>query len=171
MKIAEPSSEDREASTYRIYLELHAARHVYPAKTLRTVISELMYAEPFAWRVVGITQAALAAYRDAGKNKVQGMERAHLTDRFKMIRHVLERNEPMSSEELFQYWRETDRVVIALKAENRGNALGQWVPFENPEARYFARLGIGFQYRHAIEGDLLRSLAQLSTAPNAQVAS
>ena len=166
MKMTKESAGERNAATYRIFLQLHAARHAYPAKTLRTVISELMYAEPFAWRAVGITRAALDAYHQAGKNRIQGIERAHLTDRFKMIVHVLDRDEPMTQDDLFNYWRETDQVVIALKAENRSNTLGDWVAFENLGARYFPRLGIGFHYRQAIEGDLIRSLTeQIASQP------
>ncbi|WP_220375866.1 hypothetical protein, partial [Staphylococcus pseudintermedius] len=60
-----------------------------------------MYAEPFAWRAVGITQAALDAYHQAGKNRIQGIERAHITDRFKMIIHILDRDEPMTQDDLF----------------------------------------------------------------------
>ncbi|WP_299822907.1 hypothetical protein [uncultured Jannaschia sp.] len=141
-------------------MKLHATRHAFPAKTLRTVISELMYAEPFAWRAVGITKAALDAYRQAGKNRLQGIERAHLTDRFKMIQHILDRNEPLSQDDLFSYWRKTDQVVISLRRENRSNSLGEWIPFDNNEAQYFPRLGIGFHFRHDVEGDLVRKLAE-----------
>lgn len=160
MKITEELAAERNAATHKIYLQLHAARHAYPAKTLRTVLSELLYAEPVAWRAVGITRAALDAYHQAGKNKIQGIERAHRTDRSKMIEHILDRDEPMTQNDLFDYWRETDQVVIALKGENRSNTLGQWIPFENVDARYFPRLGIGFHYRYAIEGDLVRNLAE-----------
>lgn len=160
MIIDDKSAAERKSATYMIYLKLHATRHAFPAKTLRTVMSELMYAEPFAWRAVGITRAALDAYHQAGKNRLQGIERAHLTDRFKMIQHILDRDEPLSQDGLFSFWRETDRVVIALKRENRSNSLGEWVPFENAEARYFPRLGIGFHFRHDVEGNLVRKLAE-----------
>lgn len=159
MKIEDKTSVERNSATYAIYLKLHATRHAYPAKTLRTVITELMYADPFAWRAVGITRAALNAYRQAGKNRLQGIERAHLTDRFKMIQHILDRDEPLSQEDLFSYWRKTDQVVIALKSENRKNSLGNWIPFDNADARYFPRLGIGFHFRQDVEGDLLRKLS------------
>lgn len=166
MKIEDKSATVRRDATYSIYLNLHANRHAFPAKTLRSVITELMYAEPCAWRSVGITRAALDAYTKAGKNRLQGIERAHLTDRFKMIRHILDRDEPLSHDDLFSYWRETDQVVIALKGENRSDSLGEWIPFDNAEARYFPRLGIGFNFRHDIEGDLMRTLAkQISNEP------
>lgn len=160
MRINSENADDRNSATYAIYLKLHSARDAYPSKTLRTVITELMYAEPFAWRAVGITRSAINAYIKAGKNRVPGIERAHLTDRFKMIQHILDRDKPMAQQELFAYWRNTDQVVIALKSENRGNLLGEWIPFENEDARYFTRLGIGFHYRHAIEGELIRRLAE-----------
>jgi len=151
---------ERRCATYRIYNELHASRAAFPKKTLRAVFTEMMYADPSAWRAVGITRAALEAYRAAGKNKIQGIERAHLTDRWRMIEHVFEREAPLTKDELFAYWEETDRVVIALRGENRQNVLGEWIPFDNEDGRLFPRLGIGFNYRHAIEGDFVRRLAE-----------
>ena len=164
MRINSETADDRNNATYAIYRQLHSARDAYPMKTIRTVISELMYAEPCAWRAVGITRSALDAYCRSGKNRLQGIERAHLTDRAKMIHHILNRDDPMTQQELFSYWRNTDQVVIALKSENRGNSFGEWIPFENDDARYFTRLGIGFHYRQAIEGELIKRLAEQVTA-------
>lgn len=160
MNFDEENAAARDEVTYDIYLRLHATQHLYPAKTLRTVLSELFYADPFAWRAVGITQAALDAYRAAGKGRIKGIERAHLTDRHSMVAHILKRDIPMSQNELFSYWRTEDRVVISLKKENRSNQLGDWIPFDNDHASYFARLGIGFRYQHDIEGNMLRKLAE-----------
>ncbi len=124
-------------------------------------MTEMMYAEPFAWRAVGITTAALAAYAEAGHRPIKGVERAHLIDRAQMIAHIFDRDEPLGEGELFDYWRENDRVVIALRQENRASTLGSWIPFENPEAQYFTRLGIGFLYRPAVEGALTLRLASI----------
>lgn len=76
-----------------------------------------------------------------------------------MIDHIFERPQPLSLDALFEYWTNADRVVIALRSENRADDLGDWVPFENPRAEFFTRLGIGFSYRQAIEGELTRRLA------------
>ncbi|WP_235674089.1 MULTISPECIES: hypothetical protein [unclassified Paracoccus (in: a-proteobacteria)] len=160
MNIAEDNASARDEVTYDIYLRLHATQHLYPAKTLRTVLSELFYADSFAWRAVGITREALNAYREAGKGRIKGIERAHLTDRHRMITHILKRDIPMSQDELFSYWRTHDRVVISLKSENRNNQLGDWIPFDNEHANYFTRLGIGFRYQHDIEGEMLQQLAE-----------
>ncbi len=147
MNIEDKSAAERKSATYTIYLKLHATRHAFPAKTLRTVISELMYAEPFAWRAVGITRAALDAYHQAAKNRLQGIERAHLTDRFKMIQHILDRDEPLSQDDLFSYWRETDQVVIALRSENRSNSLGEWVARWTTRDAIISRLGIASVFK------------------------
>lgn len=160
MSIKAGCAEERQNATHAMYLLLHAGQATYPAKTIRSVITELMYAEPFAWRAVGITRAALNMYQHAGRGRIQGIERAHLTDRSKMVNYVLDREVPLSRHALFSYWQETDRVVIALKAENRSNKLGDWLPFANPEAQYFPRLGIGFDFRRAVEGDLIRQLIE-----------
>lgn len=146
--------------TYAVYLTLHAARTQYPSKTLRVVISELMYADPFAWRAVGITRAALDAYIQAGKKRIKGIQRAHLTDRKKMVDYVLDRDEPLSQQDLFSYWRETDRSVISLTGKNLKNSLGDWIPFDNKGAKYFPPADIGFKFRDAIEGRLVRQLAE-----------
>lgn len=148
----------RDDATYAIYLSLHATQAAYPRKTLRVVLSELMYADPSAWRAVGITRAALAAYYRAGKKRLTGIQRAHLTDRKDMVEHILNREYPLSQHDLFSYWRNTDRSVIALTGENLSNALGEWIPFDNIDAKYFPPAPIGFKYRPAIEGDLVRVL-------------
>ncbi|EKU75841.1 hypothetical protein [Sphingobium yanoikuyae] len=154
----ENSAAQRAETTYQVYLCLHGARDAYPEKTLRVVISELMYSEIYAWRAVGITRAALDIYHRAGRNRVKGIERAHLTDRAVMVRHILYREAPLPKDDLFTYWRETDRVVIAEKRENRSNTLGDWIPFDNDDARFFPPMNIGFRYRSAIEGELVRVL-------------
>jgi len=154
---------ERREATWQVYRTMHASRHLYHIKTLRTVLSELMYAEPDAWRAVGITRAALARYREADHRSITGLERAHLTDRQHMVGHIIDRDEPLSCLELFDYWRATDRVVIASRGENRSNTLGDWIAFDNADAEYFRRLGIGFSFRRDIEGELTRKLAsQLS---------
>ncbi len=150
----------RADTTYQVYLRLHAARDAFPEKTLRVVMSELMYSEAYAWRAVGITRAALEIYHRAGRKRVQGIERAHLTDRAVMVRHILDREVPLSRGELFTYWRETDRVVIAERRENRSSNLGDWISFDNDDARLFPPLNIGFSYRDRIEGELVRALME-----------
>ncbi len=159
MRASSDGSDTRRKAAYQIYLTLHAARASFHNKTLRTVLTEIMYAEPIAWRVVGITRAALAAYAASGHRPMKGVERAHLIDRALMVAYVFERDLPLSEIELFGYWRDNDRVVIALRQENRASSLGDWIPFDNPEAEYFPRLGIGFHYRPAVEGDFTRRLA------------
>jgi hypothetical protein len=155
-------TEDRQKTTYEIYLTLHSSRSFYHKKTLRSVMGEMLYAEPEAWRAVGITRATLAAYTEAGHRLISGIERAHLTDRNKMIDHIFERDQPLSFDELFDYWLKTDQTVIALRRENRSNTLEERILFNNEDAKYFQRLGIGFQYRPAIEGELTRRLADKS---------
>lgn len=160
MNVDQETTADRDAVTYEIYLRLHKAQSCYPAKTLRTVLSELFYADALAWRAVGITRAALDAYHKAGKNTIKGIERAHLTDRYRMVAYILKRDNPMSQDDLFSYWRTADRVVISLKSENQKNQLGNWIPFDNDSGSYFTRLGIGFRYKHEIEGEMLRQLTK-----------
>ncbi|MFB2532702.1 hypothetical protein ACEYYB_12845 [Paracoccus sp. p4-l81] len=153
------SSDDmRRAATYGIYRALFAARSAYPAKTLRSVLTELLYAEPLAWRVVGVTRAALAAYRDAGFRPITGIERAHLTDRHRTIAALLDGPEPLPQEALFRLWDDADRVVIALRAENRSGVLSDWLPIR-PDTGFFPRRGIGFAFRIGVEGALMRDLA------------
>lgn len=148
----------RRAATYGIYRALFAAQSAYPAKTLRTVLTELLYAEPSAWRAVGVTRAALAAYRAAGFRPTVGIERAHLIDRHRTIAALLDRPEPLTQEALLRLWHEADAVVIALRAENRWGVLGEWLPIPADKG-FFPRRGIGFAFRVRIEGALLRDLA------------
>lgn len=152
------SDPQRNEATYAVYLCLHATQAHYPRKTLRVVISELMYADPYAWRAVGITRAALQAYNQASRDRIKGIQRAHLTDRKDMVDYLFDQPHPWSQADLFKYWRNADRCVIALASENVSNILGDWMPFDNAEARYFPPAPIGFKLRHKIEGDLVRRL-------------
>lgn len=149
----------RNEATYAIYLNLHFNRTAYPSKTLRVVISELMYADPSAWRAVGITRAALECYVRAGRRRIRGVQRAHLTSRAGMVEHVLERHEPLSQADLFSYWRLADCTIIALTSENLTNSFGDWIPIDNPNALYFPPAAIGFRFRNAVEGELVKRLA------------
>lgn len=159
MRASSEGAAARRQAVYQIYLTLHAARAAFHNKTLRTVLTEMMYVEPIAWRAVGITRAALTAYAALGHRPMKGVERAHLIDRSQMVAYVFERELPLSEIELFGYWRDNDRVVIALRQENRASSLGDWIAFDNPEAEYFPRLGIGFHFRPAVEGALTLRLA------------
>ncbi len=70
------------------------------------MISNVMRTHDWSWQVVGITPNALEVYkRDHWRHKAgNAIQRAHVTDRKDMIRHIFDREIPMSESELLDYW-------------------------------------------------------------------
>ena len=86
-----------------------------------SVMTVVMRAHDWSWKVIGITPEALAIFKANGWRWVAncGIERAHLTDRCVMVRHILDGDIPMTLDELMDYWITNDRAVLATKKENR----------------------------------------------------
>ena len=81
---------------------------------------------PGAWRVVGITPLAHEELSKTGflKSKDCKIQRAHLRPRNERIRELLQRDHPMSEQELVRYWRHNDRtVLVAQRREQKAGAV------------------------------------------------
>lgn len=152
MRIQEPDTDRFAATIHSIYLKIFEGRSFIPRKTIRSVMSELMYADEAAWRVIGVTRAALDRLHRGEK---RGFQRAHIVSRAEMVDAIIERPSPMTRSELFEYWQSKDLTVLALRSENRREIAEGWIAFENDDARYFRRRGIGFTH-----GDLEAGLVQ-----------
>jgi hypothetical protein len=146
----------REEAIYRIDLELFSNKIYFNRKTIRSVITELLYSDPSAWKVTGITYAALSEYASANFRYVPGVQRAHLTDRKETVDFIFSGETPLQFEDLFSYWRQNDRCVLSTKHENMAGKLENVVRFSDDESNYFLRKGIGFEYSKDREGLFLR---------------
>jgi hypothetical protein len=117
-----------------------------------------MSAKPFAWRVVGVTEAALKKFHEL-KYQYQGghgLTRAHLRPRIETVRELLGRSEPMSQSEFIEYWFEHDRTVLCAKGENRTIIL-QFIEIENTDGSLFSSTRIAWRHGKK-ERELLQTL-------------
>lgn len=145
-----------QSSIHNLYLAVFAnarqADRNYAVQLMTTIMSR----QRFSWRVVGITPAALAQFK-LQENRYKprcGITRAHITPRADMVKHVLDRDEPLSQFELMRYWLETDRTVICARGENKKVVPG-YLPIDNPHGDLFTSKPLaGFQVKKG-EQDLL----------------
>lgn len=124
-----------------------------------TMLSNVMRSHDWSWQVVGITPDALAVYKRDGWRHVSGnnIQRAHFTDRKNMVRHVFERDIPMSADELLGYWINADRTILATKSENSNGLPDTWHKFD--AEGLFRDRGTGFRFTKGGEGEFLKQLA------------
>jgi hypothetical protein len=144
---------------HSVYVALHAHQAAFGHMKMVNIVTCLFGREKWAWPVIGITPAALALYREAEwKRPKVKMVRAHLIPRSDMVRHILNRPEPMTEDELFDYWLKADRTVIVGPGENKKN-VPEYLPIDNPDCRLFTCSdGVGFDYHPAVEGAFLAAL-------------
>ena len=155
---------------YGLYTALHAARahdpETFTAGFSNTVLGAILGGRRMhGWRVVGITKAALQAYKDQDfsrqAEKANGMTRGHLHRRIDTTAMVLDRSEPMSVEELAQVLWDRDMTIICVRGENKKLETGEIeaISFENEGCQLFTGKQVGWQYGDA-EKALLRELAK-----------
>ena len=125
-----------------------------------TLLTALMGGEPWSWRVVGITAAALDGlarhdfnYQRAHKAKIR-ICRAHCVPRIETA-HVLFK-EKHSREQFFKRFLETDVTVLALKSENKRRGPSQYVPIDL-QRNLFPSRSVSFRYSRD-EATYLREL-------------
>ena len=155
---------------YGLYTALHAARahdpETFTAGFSNTVLGAILGGRRMhGWRVVGITKAALQAYKDQDfsrqAEKANGMTRGHLHRRIDTTSMVLDGEAPMSVEELAQVLWDRDMTIICVRGENKKLETGEIeaISFENEDCRLFTGKQVGWQFGEA-EKALLRKLAE-----------
>lgn len=77
-----------------------------------------------SWRVVSISQYALEHIAKTGDAK--GLQRGHLLARIDRAKHLFECSEPLSQEQLLDYFFEHDTVALITKAENAKDGCNHW---------------------------------------------
>lgn len=156
---------DEEAQTFHaLYSAVHWAHKTIPAiwtdHECNRVLTAIMAAKPFSWRVVGITAAALEKFAemDFRYRSQQGITRAHLSPRIGTVRALLATDEPLSQREFIDAWLRNDRTVICARGENKAS-IPNYIPIENEDGLLFSceRRLAGWHHRKA-EQDFLRDL-------------
>jgi hypothetical protein len=117
------------------------------AELTRLMTATIIGQERWAWRVVGITLAALKQFKEQRfrYQSGSGITRAHRTSRTDMTRYVFEREAPLTVAELFNYWRETDQTVVCARGENVDPFRSEFIPINNPDGSLFTAQAISFR--------------------------
>jgi hypothetical protein len=158
------SPAEEAACSYELYVALHRAHRQYPQiftmGRCTAVLTAMMGGRSWSWRVVGITQAALQLFRDAGYKKVtrDGITRAHIQSRIKTTSELLQPEEPYSADEFARIWIENDKTVLCVRGENK-NTLPEYISFADAEHGLFQSNQVA--WRHGkMEREYLMSLAR-----------
>lgn len=128
------------------------------------LFSALMAGEAWAWRVVGISMAALEALARNDFRYVKGTVcRAHVVDRISTAGAIFETKSktPISQEAFFSLYFKNDETIITTKTENKtGSRVPSFIPID-VKLGLFPSKAIAWRHGRA-EREYLRSLhAQL----------
>jgi hypothetical protein len=150
-------------SLYEIYLVLHKHRHIYKSETLVATYTEAFSKRHWAWKVVGITRAALdeLAANDFVKPKLR-ICRGHLIDRKVTVNEMFSPDEPLGFDEFWTLAIERDKTVLMTYAENgHGKKFPEFIHFDADD---LFPDGVGVTYRKN-EKAFLRKLHSEVTQP------
>jgi len=158
--------ETLRKNIHNIYLALYKAFKACP-ETLKPhdmtrMLTSLMAAKHWSWRVIGITPAALAEFAAVDFNRpVRKLQRGHKIDRAITAKDVFDRDEPMGLTEFFKFFLKRDQTVIMTNEENKHRKeakFPEYIKLSNPNAQLFPSGSlIGWQHRK-MERDFLRQL-------------
>jgi hypothetical protein len=147
---------------HSVYVALHLAQKARPKLFTyghcATIVTALMSNSPWAWRVVGITPAALQRYKEQGfkVKSSQGIKRAHLRPRISTTEDLLASKNPLPPTTFIKTLLRHDRTVLCIKGENR-DPVPKYIPFANQNASLFSSKKIAFRHKEKEEA-LLRRL-------------
>ena len=149
---------------YIAVYEAHAAApSIWTDTECNRILTSIMAAKPFSWRVVGITPTALSQFASQQFRYIsrKGMTRAHLKPRIETVRFLLKRHQPLLLDEFIKFWLANDRTVICAQGENKAE-IPAFIPIEHDDGRLFSCAGklAGWHHRRA-ERDVLKKLYEL----------
>jgi len=113
-------------------------------KTKIKLLTHLFGTLDDAWKVAGITENALnkLAKNDFKYKSGIGIQRSHIVDRQYFLSEILD--VPFNSEdELFDYYYENDKTILALSSENSNLDKAKIIPFDED---LFKNKSVGYSY-------------------------
>lgn len=160
------SSMQIEASHtfHTLYLAVYRAHKeapdIFTDHECNRIMTAIMAAKQFSWRVIGITEAALKRFSEFDfryKSKM-GLTRAHLKPRIATVRSLLAPAEPLGESDFLNEWLQNDKTVLCAQGENT-TFLPTYIEFENANGELFSCHGKLAGWRHGQrERDFLRAL-------------
>jgi len=157
-------NSDGARTIHLVYSAVHQAYKqaptVWTLQECTRVLTAIMAAKAFSWRVIGITPAALDEFAAAGfySKSRQGITRAHLRPRIDTVRKLLLPDKPLSERELFETWLANDHTILCAKGENKP-AIPKYIAIENEDGTLFSCHGklAGWHHRKR-EREFLKEL-------------
>lgn len=139
-------NSDEARTIHLLYSAVHKAHKEAPAvwtvQECNRILTAIMSAKAFSWRVIGITPAALDEFAKNGfsSKSRQGITRAHLLPRIDTVRKLLVPDKPLAEGEFFETWLAHDCTILCAKGENK-RAIPKYIPIENEDGTLFSCLG------------------------------
>ena len=161
---AAPMAIEAGHTYHYLYLAVHRAHkeapEIWTVQECTRILTSIMAAKPFSWRVVGITEAALKKFSEFNfryKSKA-GLTRAHLVPRIVTVGTLLAPSEPFNESEFLKIWLQNDKTVLCALGENK-TSLPDFIPFENADGELFSchRVLAGWRH-HRREQEFLKNL-------------
>ncbi len=129
-----------------LYADAQAIRGLGRSAAIKVrMLTALMSADAGAWRVVGVTQAALDKFAEHEFRRVSGMgvNRSHIIDRHQTYVEMRERD--MGVEEWWAFLQERDKCVLATSSENLRGVFSQIIDIDPALGLFLNR---GYAWRH-----------------------
>jgi hypothetical protein len=148
-------------SYHALYLAVRRAHAIDPviwnSAHCTRVLTSIMGARQFSWRVVGITEKALKLFHQHEYRKPSDtkLTRAHLRPRAQFVKELMAMAE-LSVPEFVKFWLENDCTVICGPGENT-TSVGKYIRIENENGALFGSGVVAWQHG-TTERDLLRRL-------------
>ena len=149
---------------YQLYLKLFEAHKLAPniwtLQECTRILTSIMAAKSFSWRVVGITPLALDQFskNEFKKFEKSGITRAHIVPRFETVLKLISNVEPKSETQFFETWINNDKTVLCAKGENKAR-IPNYIAIENPDGKLFSCEKVLAGWKHGKnERELLRVL-------------
>lgn len=137
-------------ASHNLYLDV--AKSDVPMSVKVRVLNEVLSrTNPNAWKIIGITDAALEVFRanDYKYSSGMGINRSHLINRDDSHRHMLD-NPLTDIDEWLDYYLANDATVLATSSENKSEKFSEITYFEDLKHSYGEKLFKyqGFGWRH-----------------------
>jgi hypothetical protein len=136
---------------YSLYRAVHAAHaeapQIWTVGHCTRLLTSIMSAKPFAWRVVGVTRAALKKFHELNYRyqSRHGLTRAHRTPRIETVRELLNRSEPLSQSEFIEYWFAHDETILCATGENKAS-VPPHIEIENLDGSLFSSNRVAWRH-------------------------
>jgi hypothetical protein len=118
-----------------------------PTSKRYRMLGELFAVNPDAWRVIGVTEAAVKVFAKHDFKRVSrmGINRSHLVDRIKTYTTMLE-GPLMECDEWWNFYVDTDKTILSTSTENMSKGELSKVYNIDPALELFK--SHGFAWRH-----------------------